>query len=133
MNLGFGKETGLKNRVSDNNNPKLEDESGDQAGTGVDSRSPLLKKNEGLNSEPNQWEKDAARLEEGSVDTAMSLQTEGNLTRTQVLSFFKAATNRMSDAEVRILCFFFSASHIDIIFIGRAALRSLNAHCAAGF
>ncbi len=126
MNFGFGKETELKKRGSNNNNPKLVDESGDQAGTGADSRSPLLKKNEFLKSEPNQWVKDAARVEEGCVDKATSLQTEGNLTRTQILSFFEAATKRMRDPEVRTL-FFFCAIHVGIHIVLPAVL-SLNAH-----
>ncbi len=109
MNLGFGKTTELKESEnnSPNPNPKLVDESGDQEGTGTDSSSPLLKKNEFLKSEskPNQ---DATWAREGCVDEAAPLQTKGNLTRTQILSFFQAATKRMMDPEVRrrVLVFF---------------------------
>ncbi len=141
MQFGFGKGTELREKKSSNPNPspELVDESGgDHVGTGIDSRSPLLKKNELLESESNQREekddsrspllkknellesesnqreeKDAARMEEGYIDKATPLQTEGNLTRAQILHFFQAATNRMRDPEVMkgfkssiLLCFF---------------------------
>ncbi len=131
LNLGLGKKTELRERESNspNPNPKLVDESGDQEGTGTDSSSPLLKKNEFLKSEsePNQ---DAAWMREGCVDKATPLQTEGNLSRTQILSFFEAATKRMRDPEVRrsfILCsFFFSSVHIGIDILLHAAITEYS-------